>query len=361
MIINFYQAECGDAARVSYFGTDNKSYNIFIDSGYNRTFKYVLDEEIRSIETSKQRIDLWIISHIHDDHIGGVEKYIKKIVYGEFRDLVATWYFNPPRSYSISDVGNDLKKISKASSIGQGDDLYLYLKKNNKLIDSDITTEMVSQNFGGLKISILSPSPKKLMNLRNKYPIELAIPLERNEFTSTSEAVSFITNDYDTPLENFDLEDWEEDTSEENGSSISLLTDFEGKIILWLADSHPSDIVQSLNALGYTPENKLKCDLVKVSHHGSRKNNSNELYDLIDCSKYLISANGENRSKLPTKKCLGTIIRNRNRDVRIHYEFYFTYDNMTLRGMFNSDPETIFTKWNFSLHYNSKKSINMKF
>lgn len=361
MTIYFYQAECGDAARVSFTGHDNKCYNIFIDSGYNRTFGHILKEEIESIENDNQQIDLWIVSHIHDDHIGGVEKYIEKIVYGEFKDLVASWFFNPPRSYSKSDNGTGLRLTSKASSIGQGDDLYWYLKNKDILPNKDITTELKSQDFGGLKISVISPTPKKLMELRNKYPIELALPLERNELASTSDAVRIINNDYDILLENFDLKDWMEDTSEENGSSISLITEFDGKTVLWLADSHPSDIVQSLVQLGYSPKNKIKCDLVKVSHHASKKNNSNELYDLIDCSKYLISANGENRSKLPTKNCLATIIRNRNRDISIHYEFYFTYDNQTLRGMFNNDSRTIFTRWNFSLHYNDKKYIKLNF
>ena len=42
--IFFYQAECGDASRVRYFGNDGKYHNIFIDAGYRRTFKNVKNQ-----------------------------------------------------------------------------------------------------------------------------------------------------------------------------------------------------------------------------------------------------------------------------------------------------------------------------
>ena len=87
MNVYFYQAECGDAARIHYMGTDGKMHNIFIDAGFERTFRHVLSEQIKSIIESKELIDLWVVSHIHDDHIGGVLMYIKAILDGEFADI----------------------------------------------------------------------------------------------------------------------------------------------------------------------------------------------------------------------------------------------------------------------------------
>lgn len=54
-------------------------------------------------------------------------------------------------------------------------------------------------------------------------------------------------NDYKTLINDFDLEKWNEDDSIENGSSISILMEYNNKKILWLADSHPSDVVNSIN------------------------------------------------------------------------------------------------------------------
>lgn len=51
--------------------------------------------------------------------------------------------------------------------------------------------------------------------------------------------------------------------------------------------------------MGFNKENKIVCDWVKVTHHGSKGNNSDSLYDLIKSENYLFSVNGENKHNLP--------------------------------------------------------------
>jgi metal-dependent hydrolase (beta-lactamase superfamily II) len=94
-----------------------------------------LENEIRNIISSNETIDLWIISHIHDDHIGGVIKYIDTIKTGEHNDIVNQYFYNPPRNYDFKKSANN---ISEFVSMGQGDVFYEYLKSNNKLLDYDI-------------------------------------------------------------------------------------------------------------------------------------------------------------------------------------------------------------------------------
>lgn len=127
-------------------------------------------------------------------------------------------------------------------------------------------------------------------------------PFKLMEDDSISEAVATVKNDYHIKISDFELNKWKEEDDIENGSSISFITEFEGKNILWLADAHPSDVVESLLKMGYSSQNKLKCEWVKITHHGSKRNNSNELYDLIDCSNFLVSANGENSPNYLQKK-----------------------------------------------------------
>ena len=76
MEITFYQSECGDSAKISFEGSDDKLHHFFIDSGFERTFKNVIRNDIEEIIRKGEKIDLWSISHIHDDHIGGIKKYI---------------------------------------------------------------------------------------------------------------------------------------------------------------------------------------------------------------------------------------------------------------------------------------------
>lgn len=350
MEIKFYQAQCGDAAKIRFLGADHKFHNIFIDSGHEKTFRSILMDEIQNINTRGENIDLWILSHIHDDHIGGTLKYLDLIKSGELEDVVDKWYYNVPRFYPVNI--NDKKSISSnASSITQGDIIYEYLKRTSKLSEIDITSELKTINFFGLKITFLTPSITKLNSLRKKYPVNTVNELELSEFISISDTKTIKENDYLVKTLEFNLDDFVEDKSIENGSSIALITDFNGYKILWLADSHPSDVVKSLKKMGYTEKRQFDCDWVKVSHHGSSGNNSNELYNLINCNNYLFSVNGENKYNLPSKHCLARILRNKNRAKESVYNFHFTYDNETLRSIFEVDGKDIFSKLNFTVNY----------
>jgi len=353
--ITFYQSECGDAAKLSFLGNDNEIHNIFIDSGYERTFRDIIKKEIIELTHKNEKIDYWIISHIHDDHIGGVKKYIDYIKDGEMEDIVSNWIYNAPRFYKLDS--SDYFLVSNAKSIGQGDILYNYLKSIGKMEAIDYITDSKSINIAGLNITFLSPTIAKLKDLRNKYSISKMEAFESIEDDSISEAVGIVKNDYQTKIFDFSLKDWKEDDNIENGSSISFITEIDGKNVLWLADSHPSDIVESLINIGYSSENKIKCDWVKVAHHGSKGNNNNELYDLIECNNYLFSANGENRSKLPTKECIARILRNKNRNLKNKYKLYFTYDNDTLQSIFQSEEDTIYNDLNFEVIF-SKENLS---
>lgn len=354
MEIKFFQAECGDASCIRFLGYDNKYHNIFIDSGYERTFRHVLENEIRNIVAKNETIDLWIISHIHDDHIGGVIQYIDTIKTGEHNDIVNQYFYNPPRIY---DFRKSAKNISEFVSIGQGDVFYEYVKLNNKLLDYDITNSIEPIVIHGLKLTILSPTPKKLNDLRLKYPLDSNKSLEREEDEKISEAVAPKQNDYKTFINDFDLDKWKEDDSIENGSSISVLTEYNGKKILWLADSHPTDIVNSLENLGFNQDNKIVCDWVKVTHHGSKGNNSDALYSLIECNNYFFSVNGENNHNLPSKECIARILKNDRRPVNSKYKFHFTYDNEILRSIFKNENSSIYAEYNFEVFYGIEKYL----
>jgi len=358
MTVKFFKAECGDAAAIRFFGSDEKYHNIFIDSGYGRTFRYVLEEEIKKIIAVNELIDLWVISHIHDDHIGGVLKYIESIKSGEYPDVVQQFFYNPPRKYEF-DLS--IFDVSEAVSIAQGDTLYEYLRSTNKLLEFDIENTLNPFNFYGLSITLLSPSPGQLAALRKKYPLELNNPFEKEENESISDSVSSGQSDYNKYIDDFDFKCWKEDSSIENGSSISFITEYEGTRILWLADSHPSDVLLALRTLGVSETAKLNFDVVKVSHHGSLNNNSAELYSCINCTNYIFSVNGENKHNLPSKECIAKILRLTNRDIDSKYNLHFTYDDSILRGIFEGEDKTIFGKYNFDTYFCSEKEICFEF
>lgn len=345
MEIFFLQAECGDAAHIRYKGDDGHIHNVFIDGGFERTYVHVLAERIAGVES----IDLFLVSHIHDDHIGGAIAYSRAITRGEVKDKVLRWCYNPPRPKT--SIVKTTNITSSAASITHGDVLVTFLCNQNKLPPADILQTSPPLDLYGLKLTWLSPSTKKLNRLRKKYA-DPAVTLETKEDFSVSKAAGATGNDYYVIIEEFNLKVLMEDDNVENGSSIAFLSELNGFRVLWLADAHPKLLAQSIREMGYTPKNRLICDYVKITHHGSKGNNSDELYELIDCSHYVISADGTNRNYLPSKESLARILRNKQRNIKTdRYWFHFTYDNAVLRSIFDVDGLEVFNKWNFECHF----------
>jgi beta-lactamase superfamily II metal-dependent hydrolase len=345
MELYFLQAECGDAAHLVYTGNDGKVHDVLVDSGYERTYRHVLAE----VMADAGPIDLFVVSHIHDDHIGGAISFTRAVERGEVKDKVRQWCYNPPRPRAVSS--GSAANVSVAASIDQGDKLVAYLSKHGRLPAQDVVNTLPPLDLHGLTISWLSPSPRKLKRLRDKYA-DPSVALEKEEQAAVSSAAGASGNDYYLTVEGFDLKKWTQDGNVENGSSIAFLTEQEDFRVLWLADAHPRVIEKAIRAMGYTAQKRLRCDYVKVTHHGSKGNNSDGLYSLVDCCHYVISADGVNRHYLPSKESMARILRNPQREVRKdRYHFYFTYDNAVLRGIFDVDGAEVFDRWNFELHF----------
>jgi beta-lactamase superfamily II metal-dependent hydrolase len=358
MRVRFYQVECGDAASIMYEGDDGKRHHIFIDAGYERTYRDVLAYEIKAIEAAGEQIDLWLISHIHDDHIGGVISYIKAIQKAEVRDIVSQWWFNPP----YPDLPNytTSSPVSEARSFSQGDVLTKYLWTINKLPSGKIIAGYPNLQLGGLNIKPLSPTENALAQLEEKYQQHYLRNMSYELLTEVSEPQAARVYDYRYPLDSLLYNRFVEDSAIENVSSITALTTFAGKSVLWMADITPSALISGLKALGKSFENPLAVDLVKVSHHGSRGNNNDELYRLIRCSKFLISANGMNKHCLPSKECIARILNSTNRLPGETIDLYFTYDNDYTRQIFDIDGPSIFDKWNFRMIFpNNEKWVDI--
>ena len=145
----------------------------------------------------------------------------------------------------------------------------------------------------------------------------------------------------------------ENDNELANAASISFIISCDELSILMLGDSYPQNVECYLrNVKGYSEENPLVVDYVKVSHHGSRNNTSNELLDIIKCSKYIISTNGgKNRSNHPDRITIAHILCHpcRNKGEKVH--LYFNYDMNVIKD--NGAPfinEEEKKEYNFEIH-----------
>ena len=326
-----YKAMCGDAFHLRFEGESGKPCNILLDMGHSKTYTTVLKDVVACLFKDSEKIDALFLSHIHDDHIGGASKFIKDIQAGDMsNDIVGRWIYNAPRKYVV-EQSQDNNKDGVLCGIVSGDNVYEYIVTNSP---SDVKDVIAGQVFeiDGMKVIVLSPDEDKLGQLRDKYSNKR--PLCKSETDEASVEAGCVTDDYSTPLQQFKNERFKEDTNIENASSIAAIFEFKGKRILWLSDSVPSVVISSLKKLGYSETNKLRCDAVLLSHHGSSGNNSLDLFRMIAGDRYIISADGINRHCLPNKETVARIVAaSSERPVLL----YFNYSNGRLARMFKTD------------------------
>ncbi|MCJ7932756.1 MAG: MBL fold metallo-hydrolase [Chryseobacterium sp.] len=324
MQIKFLQAFNGDSIWISFL-ENGIPRNILIDGGVGNTYKSTsqakgdLHKTIEKIRKDKQFIDILVLTHFDDDHIGGILRWLNKDK--EASNLIKKVWFNSGKEIAKmfnSDENKDLCiEIDEAgdfhTSPKQGIKFEKYLKDNN-LWEGDIIEQGSEYDLFGLKFKILSPNRTKLDELLKLYK------KQKDYFTSGDEY------DFQISLKDFIAEEsqpnfkFKEDTSVANGSSIAFIIEYEDKSFLFLADAHPSVVIEGLNKFGYNKHKPLHVELMKVSHHGSMYNTNKDLLEIVKTDNYLISSDATKHG-LPNKRTIARIINN-NPNTFI----YFNYD-----------------------------------
>lgn len=326
MEVRFLSVGCGDGIYIRFLGEDGSYHNILIDGGTEKGNKYdnSLRKEITAIKERNENIDLWIISHIDDDHIGGILRFVKDPALFKEIDLSATrfWFNYSNLDYDTGVSHDNFKSVKQGIRLRE-------LLKEKAFLQQFITDELRLINFFGAKFSILSPNRQKFEALVLDWKKEEIKIIEKKatSFKGSEE------NDYYTKIEDFDLELEESDTSTTNASSIAFILEYKAKKFLFTADAHPQILENALFQLGYSDKNKLHVEYMQVSHHGSKFNTTDGLLKIIDCSNYIISADGF-KNNLPNKKTMARIIRI---DQKRPVHFFITEQNTCTKSIFSVD------------------------
>ncbi|MDH2634543.1 MBL fold metallo-hydrolase [Acinetobacter nosocomialis] len=336
--IRFLRAHHGDSILLTFIN-ENNEYRILIDGGPSYTFKPREEGNIREgdlrvnldklIEQNK-KIDLVILTHVDDDHIGGIisafedPDYLSKIalrVIFNSGQLIHE-YFRQPLDEEKDIKGNF--SMTTQTSIAQGDTLENLLI-NLGIWERKIYKQNDSYELGEVIFRFLSPNDTELSKLLKKWKKESV-----NTFTSLNN--KDWNKDYKELLVN---DKFVQDTSCHNGSSLSFIVQYMNKKFVFLGDAFPSTIISGLNNIGYSKENPLEADLVKISHHGSKKNTSYALLDILNSKKYVISTDSSIHG-LPDKLTLARIHSHSN-DSKI----YFNYEELLNVGEIYSAEELV--------------------
>ena len=329
MEIKFLSVGCGDGIRIRYYGNDETWHNIFIDGGTEagNIYPQVLQKEIREVGLKNEIIDLWIITHIDDDHIGGILRFIKDASLRTQIDLSKTdfWFNYTPYDY---DTG---LKTTLLKSVKQGVRLRKFLSEETKL-NQAISDDLGEIDLYGCKLTILTPTKAELETLHKHWVKEETIILQKQ---SVSKKVAR-PNDYQTKIGDFDLTNFEEDDSDLNASSITFLLDYNGNKVLFLADSHPSLIYAALTKIGYSFQNKLKLTYMQLAHHGSKFNTNDNLLGLIECSHFIVNADGVNKHNLPNKELFARLKKNHPKE---NLKIFVTHKNHITSSILQVDQQ----------------------
>lgn len=325
MKIKFLKAFNGDCIWISFFKNETPR-NILIDGGIGDTYKSSTNVKgdffklIEEIKLKSEKIDLLILTHFDDDHIGGILRWLNKDK-DAFKMIKKVWFNSGKEIAKMFDSKEnkdlEIKIVDGANdfytSPGQGIKFEKYLR-DNKLWEGRIIEQGEIHNLFGLNFKILSPNNEKLERLLKLYE------KQKDYFTSGDEY------DFKTSIKDFIEEEnhpdfkFKEDTSVANGSSIAFIMEYNDKSYVFLADAHPSVVIEGLNKFGYNKNKPLNTELMKVSHHGSKFNNNKELLEIINTNNYLISSNATKHG-LPNKRTIARIIENNPNAV-----IYFNYD-----------------------------------
>ena len=330
MKLGFTPIEYGDCITVEWIDSHGFHHLGILDGGSVSSYKNYLRNFLQSLSIP---IDFWVISHAHRDHIGGVLRYLENVHDGYPLPLCKCWITNFELKTTMVNCFSD--DGSKAESVIQGNKVVSYLSqiKNCNVVNNLHTGMQIP--FEGLTMSIVT-SPKA----NDEYEIE------KDTVAATSSGT-----DYNVALSEFDLTNFEEDTNLTNASSLSVIVESEGKRFLWLSDSIPSQYVPALKYIKEQTNDSLSFEIASLAHHGSNGNTNMDYLSIINCEKYLITANAENIHNLPNKETLSRIIMNPIRNVSKHLEFIFPMDNSTLRHLFEVDGKNIEERHNFSCNY----------
>jgi len=305
--LDMLPADFGDCLWIEY-GDPADPSRVLIDCGPPTTFPR-LKARVESLPEKDRRFELFVLTHIDNDHIGGTIPFFKDENLGvEFGDVWFNGWRHLPQdklgakqAEIFSTLVRD-RKLPWNAAAGGGP-----LMVGPRTGGADELPVFTLP--GGLRLTLLSPTRDRLARLRMRWEKEL----REHGLTpgSTVQYRKFLggTRTASTDVDALAASKFKSDATPPNGSSIALLAEFEGRGALFAADAHVPVLVDSIRSLlRRRGEERLRCDLLKVGHHASQGNTSTELIDLLDCPRYLISTSGA-RFHHPDRETVARLIK----------------------------------------------------
>jgi hypothetical protein len=328
------RARHGDCLLV-HFGTPRDPRTILIDGGPQTVYADALKPRLRELREhliALERIAfddalplaLAMVSHIDDDHIGGMLALAededgglalphlswvapKTLWHNTFEQMAG----EPEEA--VSEIVLERDTTSKTSavlaSVKQGRELRAQAEKLGWPINSPFKGDLVqAPPQGGLKVKldeatsivVLSPRADEIEGLRKEW-------LKQMKRLRAKEAASAQVSAY-------------LDKSPYNLSSLVCLLRQEDHTMLLTGDARGDLILKALDAAALTSNGELHVNVLKLPHHGSIRDVEVDFFQRITADHYVIS--GDGRYGNPESKTLEMITGSRKDD---EFTIHLTY------------------------------------
>lgn len=322
LLVEMLPAGHGDALVVEYGGRGAK-HRILIDAGTFSSWDGVRSELLRR---HQDRYESFVVTHVDEDHIGGA---IALLDDPDLKHRVNDVWFNG--FIHCERGGNVLGPVNGeqlTARIVEGG--FAWNHGFPRPVSNDIGGPIVVSRSGelprielagGACAVLFSPTAPKLKRMAAVWEAKVEeaglVPgAGSHGHTKAPQPRDRTADPLPQPLDADALDrlaaDKKVDGSEANGSSIAFVLEFgghRGKRVLLAGDAHASVLTSALRRYAeMVGEDKVRLDLVKLSHHGSNANVSTKMLDMIDCHRFLVSTNGDNFAH-PDDAALAKIIR----------------------------------------------------
>lgn len=344
--IDMLPAREGDCLVVTY-GEANAPRRILIDGGRKGTYAD-LKGYLAALPPAHRHFELLIVSHVDRDHIEGIlSLFADPDAPATFRDVWFNGYhhlhdgafetFSPVQGEVLTEalVGRVRQDLgSWNGAFGANYKQAVALAADESPVDVELD--------GGMRLTLLSPSREKLAALIPQWEKscrDAGIVAGQAAREPAPEGFEFFAAiDIDALAD----EPFEPDATKPNGSSVAVLATYGDKRALLAADAHADLLEASVNRLrdGTRP---IDIDAFKIPHHGSRKNLSSSLLQMLRCRHYLVSTSGS-YFKHPDPVAISRIIKYGGPDK--HLWFNYRSDETQLW-----DVPSWREEWDYTPHY----------
>lgn len=251
--INLLEAQNGECIWLRY--GEERHTNIIIDSGpasFERGFRDLL----KKIGELGEEVDLMILTHIDDDHIKGLAKNIMKPICKIIKEV---WL----NGDSVIDGVNQTHSVNNIGSLVEA------IRENNYNLTAPILRGKKIE-INGAVITVINPVQSSIEYVADK----IACIIPHTGTPSYSQSIDELLQE----------DKFIKDGSDTNKASIAVVFSYKNKNIAFLGDAHAEDIIEGKELYF---EN-VKMDYVKLAHHGSKYNTSDELIRCLASDKYMV-------------------------------------------------------------------------